>query len=313
MKAVKTNFKDRVAVKRHKELVHIIKENWPIFNKSRFAIGNALIELHDGGYWKSTHTSFADYCEETFGISDNYARRLMDAAKTQSELPEEWQSSIKNERQARALSDAPKSDRVEVLKVASQNGHITEKSIRDAMAKVEEMGGVQNVPMGTDRVSVKSGSESGSKPQNSTRKKEPTLVDDVNTPIPLDAMPYAIRQKEVGAVLSQISKLRSDIKKARDGKDYLWVKHGQDAYEYLSRAYSYISDASPDCVCLTCQGTYSMQKDGCNACGNTGMISQYRFDHFLPREMREIRILSNADYVKTHEITKIRPDPKNVR
>jgi hypothetical protein len=312
MKAIKSNFKDRASAKRHKELVQIIKDNWDTFNKSRFAIGDALIELHDGGYWKSTHTSFKDYCEETFGISDNYARRLMDGAKTKSELPEEWQSKITNPRQAAALSDVPKESRVPVLEKASENGHVTAKSIREAAQNVEESSQPKSGRMRPSPFSVKPESELRSKPQNPTSKKEPTLVDDVDTPIPLDAMPYAIRQKEVAAVLRQISKLRTDIKKARDGKDYLWVKHGQDAYEYLSRAYSYISDASPDCVCLTCQGSYSMQKDGCNACGNTGMISQYRFDHFLPREMREIRILSNSDYVKTHEITKIRPDPKNV-
>jgi hypothetical protein len=280
--------------KRRDELITVV-------NNGIRDVGKALIELRDDEHWRDTHNNFSDFCRDNFKISKTYLYDVIKGMEVIASLPKDVRSKITNEGQARALAKLPESKRVGAILGAEKNGGITAESLLSHATKPAP-----------PKSAIADSDFIGKTESKTPSKKEPTLVDDVNTPIPLDAMPYAIRQKQVGRVLKIISDLRVDIKKKRDGGDYLWAKHGQDAYEYLSRAYSYISDASPDCVCLRCQGTFSLQEDGCSICGNTGMISQYRFDHFLPKEMREIRLLSNADYTRTHEITKIRPEPKNV-
>jgi hypothetical protein len=301
--------KDRAS--RRKELIEQFKNGWA-------SAGLALQELKDDEHWKDTHTSWIAFCKDNFGISKTKLWEILKYTEVVGSLSKDNQTKIAHIDQALALLKAPEKERNKIVEKAENNGGLAADNLRFHIAKPASKTKA-NVPPGMVRNSEPSSSETTesemvSKPKNETKpevkKKEPTVVDDVETPIPLDAMPYAIRQKEVARVLKSISDLRVEIKKKRDGGDHLWVKHGQDAYEYLSRAYSYISDASPDCVCLMCQGTYSMQKDGCNTCGNTGMISQYRFDHFLPKGLREIRLQSNADYAKTHETTKTRPNPE---
>jgi hypothetical protein len=301
MKSAKRDIRAAADQKRRKRRDELIT----IVNNGIRDVGKALIELRDDEHWRDTHNNFSDFCRDNFKISKTYLYDVIKGMEVIASLPKDVRSKITNEGQTRALAKLPESKRVEAILSAEKNGGITAESLLSHAAKPM----AKPVPPKSAIADSTFIEKSESKPLS---KKEPTLVDDVNTPIPLDAMPYAIRQKQVGKVLKIISDLRVEIKKNRDGGDYLWAKHGQDAYEYLSRAYSYISDASPDCVCLRCQGTFSLQEDGCSICGNTGMISQYRFDHFLPKEMREIRLLSNADYAKNHEITKTRPDPKNV-
>jgi len=286
--------------RRHKELIQIVKENYELVQKGRLACGKALIEIRDDGYWEFTHTSFKDYCSDTFDISESYAHRLMDGIKVITDLPTKLQSRISNEAQARALGKVPEEDRSGAIKEASKNGHITAMGIEKAAAKIEENKKVQNLPIGKSSVSVKPESETPQKPKQLSKEELKLKYDDVGTPMSHDALPFRARWEEVKDIFDTLSKFRVAIKKARDEGDFLWVKHGQEAYEYLSRAYSYITDASPDCMCLICQGSPSMQPGGCNTCGSTGMISQYRFDHFLPKELREIRLLSNAEYAKKH-------------
>ncbi len=314
--AIRRNIREVANAKRNRrrdELIGIVKHGLDI-------TGTALTELRDDQHWKDTHNSFADFCRDTFTISKTKLYVIIRTMEVGAKLPKRLQQKITNESQALALLKIPEDKWEEAIENAEKNGGITADNLLLHAAKPAQKTTVSATPQecGIPHSTKPTSAESKTQPKQKSEPpktppiKQPTVVDDAGTPIPLDAMPYAVRKKEVSRVTKQISDLRVEIKKARDDGDCLWVKHGQEAYEYLSRAYSYISDASPDCVCLTCQGTYSINKGGCNTCGNTGMISQYRFDHFLPKEMREIRLLSNADYAKSHEVTKVRPDPENV-
>ena len=225
-------------------------------------------------------------------------------------LPRNLQPLITSDAQIRALAKLPENKRADAISQAEKNGGVTAENISLHGAKPAPKTNVTNpVTLTRTRNSTfleKMGSETASFSKNTPPKKPEIVFDKIGTPIPVDALPYWNRRDEVREIFDTLSKFRVKIKSARDSGDYLWVKHGQEAYEYLSRAYSYITDASPDCVCLHCQGSPSLQPDGCNTCGSTGMISQYRFDHFLPKELREIRLKSNAEYAKTHQLDNVR-------
>lgn len=310
MKTVKRNIRDLANTKRTKRREHLVQA----VKRGLEETGDALQELRDDGHWEDTgHTTFADFCKEYFGITKTKLYTILRCLEVTKTLPKKFQTEITDEAPLLALSRIPEDSREEVLEKALSNGGATADNIRFHSAKPVPQTNV-TTPVTKSEVpnspTPQPQSLTNQKPKTDPSKKTATVVDDVGTPIPLDAMPFAIRRPEVKEVTDAISGFRVAIKSARDGSDYLWVKHGQEAYEYLSRAYSYISDASPDCVCLVCQGSPSLQKEGCNACGSTGMISRYRFDHFLPKEMREIKLKSNAEFAKTHETTKTRPKPE---
>ena len=280
--------------KRRDELIGIVKRGLDM-------TGNALQELKDDGYWEDTHTSWIAFCKETFGISKTKLFNLLKYTEVVGSLSKENQSKITTIDQALALAKLPEESRNAVVSKAENNGGITAENLKFHGAKPAREKSVTDKvthsPESGPSTSESAESKTPSKPKTPPPAKERTItLDKVGTPIPDDALPYWNRRHEVQSVLTQISKIRTMIKSARDKQDCLWVKHGQDAYEYLSRAYSYISDALPHAVCLQCQGSYSMQeKEGCSVCGNTGLISEYRFDHYLPKELREIRLRSNAD------------------
>lgn len=310
MKIAKRNIRDLANAKRVKRREHLVQT----VKRGLEETGDALQELRDDGHWEDTgHTTFADFCKEYFGITKTKLYTILRCLEVTKTLPKKFQTEITDEAPLLALSRIPEDSRAEVLEKAISNGGATADNIRFHSAKPVPKTNV-TTPVTKSEVTNSPTPQPQSltkeKPKSESKEKSATVVCDAGTPIPLDAMPYAMRQDEVTAITSAISKMRTKIKSARDGSDYLWVKHGQEAYEHLSRAYSYISDASPDCVCLVCQGSPSLQKEGCSACGSTGMISQYRFDHFLPKEMREIKLKSNAEFAKTHETTKTRPKPE---
>lgn len=291
---------------RRKELIDQFKTGWE-------SAGLALQELRDDEHWKDTHTSWIEFCKDNFAISKTKLYEILKYTEVLGSLAKENQSKITSIDQGLALFKAPEKDRNTIIEKAENNGGLSADNLRFHGAKKVTKTNV------TDKVTkvLNSGQSSSgyteSKPASESKiqKLRTVTFDRVGTIVPLDAIPYWERRMEVQKVLTQISKIRTDIKTARDGQDCLWVKHGQDAYEYLSRAYSYISDALPWAVCLQCQGSYSLQPDGCSACGNTGLISEYRFDHFLPKELREIRMKSNQSLAATHPESPLNTKPES--
>lgn len=287
--------------KRREELILTVKRGLDM-------TGAALQELRDDEHWKETHNSFVDFCRDTFSISKTKLYTILKGMEVISSLPKNLQPLITNDSQVLELSKLPTDERAAVIKKCEKNGGVTAESIAihsETASKERPRGNVTDkvtkVPNSGLHFSQPAESETGSKRQNPVSKKDRVYVfDRVGTIVPNDALPYWKRRQEVQNVLTQISKLRTTIKDARDGGDCLWVKHGQDGYEYLSRAYSYLSDALPHAVCLQCQGSFTLQPEGCSVCGNTGFISEYKFDHYLPKELREIRMRSNADLAKQH-------------
>jgi len=68
-----------------KELtIHSLAENEAIIDKGLntfYEVGNALTEIRDNKQYKSTHSTFEDYCIERWGIKRTYAYELMKSSK----------------------------------------------------------------------------------------------------------------------------------------------------------------------------------------------------------------------------------------
>jgi hypothetical protein len=63
---------------RRAELEQVIAQGLATF----ITVGNALWEIRDSRLYRDTHETFEDYCRERWGMTINYADRLMLAAKT---------------------------------------------------------------------------------------------------------------------------------------------------------------------------------------------------------------------------------------
>jgi hypothetical protein len=296
-----TSLHQRAAAKRTKRRQELIN----VVHKGLEMSGAALEELRDDEHWKdSGHTTFSNFCRETFSISKTKLYTILKGMEVVAALPKNLQPLVTSDAQIIALSKLPENKRADAVSKAEQNGGTTAENITLHGTNIAAKSNVTD-PVALSRVRNSPVSESQrvthEKSKTPIFKKDKVVVfDNVGTPVPEDALPYWNRRQEVQDVLTQISRMRAMIKSARDSEDCLWAKHGQDGYEYLSRAYSYLSDALPHAVCLQCQGSYTLQPDGCSVCGNTGFISEYRFDHYLPKEMPEIRLKSNEALALTH-------------
>lgn len=71
-------------------------------------VGRALLAIRDERLYRSEHETFETYCRERWGMTDRYARNLMQAAEVGTTVP------VQNEAQAREL--APLLDQPERLR-----------------------------------------------------------------------------------------------------------------------------------------------------------------------------------------------------
>lgn len=90
-------------------------------------VGRALQEIRDAQLYRATHSSFADYVKERFGISRPHAYRLIDAAEVKVALSPF--GDIRNEAQARELVPLYKKDPADAEQVWRDAGADT--SARD--------------------------------------------------------------------------------------------------------------------------------------------------------------------------------------
>ncbi len=267
-------------VRVHEKMVDEFVEQYKAYERSRGECLRLAVEIHQTKIWSRTHTTFADFLMDKLSIKKSHAYRLIEAAKIVEANPGE---NIANESQARAISDAKKNGRSEPPKSNNER----ESQSRNPTE--------QNSPSWGMRSSVKS----ESKP---TKKDEEVQLDKVGTPIPNDALPYWNRQQEVQDILSQISKLKGKVIHARESEDPLWMVIDNFVGERFDQVHSVISQAKPFAVCTQCMGTPSLQPGGCSFCHSTGLISKWKWDNCSPKEIKEIRVKSNIDYAKSHNL-----------
>jgi hypothetical protein len=112
--------------------------------KNCIEVGAALRAMSDERLYRSTHSSFKDYVEETYKVSVRRAYELVEAAEVVQSLPESVRNSAHlNAGQASELAKAPKAKRAEVLKRAMVHASaagkpVTAKLISQAVAAVTQ-------------------------------------------------------------------------------------------------------------------------------------------------------------------------------
>lgn len=268
------------------ECINIVKGGLQTF----LSVASAILQLKTDKLFLATHESFKDFCREVLGIEESHAYRLIDAAEVKESLPKRMADKITNERQARALVPVPEDRRVEVIKKAAEQGPLTEKSIRAAAEIILEP---QNSPTGEPKRIEKMGKSENELAKNGHVKPVKEL-DDLGTIIPDDALPFWNRRPEVQELLTQITKIKSALNRAHEKEDPMYANVSNTIIADLTQAYTHLLEAKPYAVCTTCQGTPSFQPRGCSFCRNTGLISKWKWDTQSRKEVKEMRLKSNA-------------------
>ena len=107
-----------------------------------------------------------------------------------------------------------------------------------------------------------------------------TAKDDNGLPIPTEALACWNRRQEVQAMLSALSKLKSDLTRAQDCDDVLFREVSfNHAFSEIDTLYGTLKHGMPYAVCPECQGH---AKKKCPLCLERGMISQFRWKTLLP-------------------------------
>jgi hypothetical protein len=82
--------------------------------------GAALLKIRDGKLYRSTHSTFAAYCQERLKFSDRRARQIMDAVEVAESVKSGTRVPLLTEKTARELSSVPAGERADVLTEAAE-------------------------------------------------------------------------------------------------------------------------------------------------------------------------------------------------
>lgn len=259
------------------EQYRIYKHNREEYERSKSKCLSLVLEIYSTELWRKTHISFTDFIKDSLGIQKSQAYRILEAANLIEEQTDSGEPPAPTERAARRILDTQK-----------KGGSSAENNHRNGSGSNTTI-----FPPGGMAKSEKSGSGS--------LKKDKKIVFSVKgTPIPDDALQWWEKRKEVAAILKKISDLKNEVLKLRKPENFHWMKVSNTIESDFSYLYSLIKEAYPYEVCTTCMGVPSLQEKGCSACHSTGLISKRYWDTCSMKEIKEIRMKSNADFAKTH-------------
>jgi hypothetical protein len=109
-------------------------------------------------------------------------------------------------------------------------------------------------------------------------------VDAVDKPIPVHLRGLFDRATEVQALLTQLTNVKSALKRAEASEDVLFGDvNFNSVFAALETAYDGIKATTPYAVCPWCQGQLS---DQCRGCGHRGVLGKYRYENTVPRELK---------------------------
>lgn len=241
--------------------------------EDRFETGLALTEIKNSRLYREDYDSFEDFCKSHHQLDKSYAYRLIEWCEVKKSPTGD---KIQNERQARAIAEVPQEQRQAVIKLATKGGSpLTAKAIESAaeIVKKANESPKQVSPVGDTLPIVKA-----------------TEYDELGCRIPSDALPFWHRRQEIQNILSEISRIKCLVEKAKKEGDCMFGKVSNGVIDQLTLAYSQISEAKPYAVCTSCQGVFSVQPKGCAFCGNKGLISKYQWDIQSKKEVKELRL-----------------------
>jgi hypothetical protein len=102
-------------------------------------VGSALLQIRDQRLYRMTHQTYADYCNERWGMSRQRAYQLIDSSQVGAELSTMVDKPPKNEREAREIAKSAPADRPKVIARATElagDKPRTAKHIAQAAAEI---------------------------------------------------------------------------------------------------------------------------------------------------------------------------------
>ena len=231
-------------------------------NKESFIkAGLALEEVRDKRLYRVKYGTFQEYCLKRWGFQRSYGYQLIESAKVAVEMSSSA-GQIPTARAASALAKVEPEKRVEILKSAGASGKpVTASSIAKA--------GASGKPVTASSIA---------KAAAPVKTSVCIQLDEIGRKVPDKAMPWWNRRDEVQELMSTISKVKSSLKRAQDGKDLLFHEVNFSAtYAALETAYVNIKRGKAFAVCLSCQGKLT---DTCTVCGGRGIVSETLYGRF---------------------------------
>lgn len=215
-------------------------------------VGSALRQVRDDQLYRGTHKTFSAYLKDRWSWDRRRAYQLIEASEVVEKLCTMVHNSDlpTNERQARAIAQAPEDKQVEVLQkgnkiAASENRKPTAKDYEKAVEEVTtgESGDVEYDDLDDDDEEI-------SAPQKSK-------------------IELVMENAEVGKqILNSIRQAKKLLKAVEEvpGTEEL-VSKERSIRMHLENAESAVSVSIPKCECPRCKGK------GCPQCGNYGWIN----------------------------------------
>lgn len=114
------------------------------------------------------------------------------------------------------------------------------------------------------------------------KRNEFGYVDTLGKHVPVNLQPLWARRQEAQDMLTAISRIRSDVRRAQEGADplYLGLNYSRVMAQF-DQVYTELQAIKPYCVCPMCQGL------GCKTCHDRGLIGQFGYEHHVPQEFRK--------------------------
>jgi hypothetical protein len=109
-------------------------------------------------------------------------------------------------------------------------------------------------------------------------------LDKTGYAIPDSILPDWLRADETAkAMLSQISKLKSQLKAGLEAKDVIFAEVTNTSIADFTNAYSSIKCVVPYAVCTSCQGH---NRKRCSLCRGRGFLSEFAWRSLFPPRLR---------------------------
>ena len=265
--------------KRFKELEQICVNGRAVF----YMVGMALNEIKQEKFYESKgFDSFPEYCE-SIGYSRRHCERLILGANVVSQLPDNLRRLIQGEHAARALLNIPASLRVAAIVRA------TSAATKPATAKAIKQAGPPPRPLRSNQsVLPPKPAPNRPKPLQLQQKSGPIGPKDrTGLPIPKEVLPTWERREEIATLLTDLSKVRTSLRKAKESGDNLFAEVDfTDNEAKLSMVYEDLQTAMPHAVCPECNGKIKVAD--CGVCSGRGFVSEFYWRVKVPNDIKEI-------------------------
>lgn len=240
-----------------------------------------LQEVRSKELWRTkykTYTEFLDKVGETSGVSPRRIYELLRAQAVKEKLLRGPQSISPNLRKnveklsteaTLEISKLPEAERPAVIEIAAEqckNGPPSKAAVAAAIK--------------AQALKPKPGKEKPPKPCDN----EGTVIQNSKL------WPMWERRDEVQDHLTQLSNLKSKIKKGLEAGDTLYAWMGNAIVADISSLYTSLTNLKLHAVCTKCGGwTDTQGKAGCGTCHGLGFISKTHYDQESKPEVKEMR------------------------